>query len=127
MEVSKVNLLHIMLWEFEQGNNSMGASRNISSVQVQGVITNWQVRNWFATFRSAETLDKPDFDFDDKTLRSSVEINPRQSTKELAKMLHTSQSTIFRYLGKIGKVSKPNVWDLHSLSEKYKAGRFNFI
>lgn len=53
-----------------------------------------------------------------------MEINPQQSTQELAKMLRTSQSTIFRYLGKIGKVSKPNVWVLHSLSEKYKANRF---
>ena len=62
-------------------------------------------------------------DFDAEALKSLVECNARQSTRELADKLNPSQSTICHHLEKIGKVSKLGVWVPHALSEKNKADR----
>ena len=64
-------------------------------------------------------------DFDAEALKSLVECNARQSTRELADKLNTSQSTICRHLEKMGKVSKLGVWVPHALSEKNKADRLS--
>ena len=53
-------------------------------------------------------------------LRELVECNPRKSTRELALDRNTSQSTIYRHLKMIGKVSKLGIWLPHTLSEKNK-------
>lgn len=123
MEGLKMHLRHIMLYEFKRGNNAMATAKKICSVYGQGVITDRQVRNWFVKFRSGETSlkDEPrpgrSSGFDDEALKSLVESNPRQSTRELAKTLNTSQSTVRRHLEKIGKVSKLGILISRDLSE----------
>ena len=85
------------------------------------------MRNWFVKFRSGDTSlkDEPrpgrSSDFDTEALKSLVECNACQSTRELADKLNTSQSTICRHLEKMGKVSKLGVWVPHAISEKNKA------
>ena len=66
-------------------------------------------------------------DFDDDGLKALVEYNPRQSTRELADKLNTSQSTICRHLEKMGKVSKLGVWVPHALSEEKEADHFSIV
>ena len=81
----------------------------------EGVKSDQAVRNWFVKFRSGDmTLkDEPRMgrpsDFDDDVLNSLLEENPRQSTRELAQKLNTSQSTVCRHVKKLGKVSKLGV------------------
>ena len=60
-------------------------------------------------------------DFDAEALKSLVECNAHQSTRELADKLNTSQSTICCHLEEMGKISKLGVWVPHALSEKNKA------
>lgn len=60
-------------------------------------------------------------DFDDEALKLLVESNLWQSTRELSKMLSTTQFTIYQQLEKIWKVSKLGVWVSHALREKNKA------
>lgn len=45
-------------------------------------------------------------DPDDKILKRILKQNLRQSTRDIVKRLNTSQSTVYRYLKKLGKVSK---------------------
>ena len=93
----------------------------------EGTITDRAVRNCFVKFRSGDTSLKNEprpgcsLDFDAEALKSLVECNACQSTRELADKLNTSQSTICRHLEKMGKVSKLGVWVPHALSEKNKA------
>ena len=96
-----------------------------------GTITNWAVRNWFVKFLSGDTSlkDEPrpgrSSNFDAEALKSLVECNARQSTRELAGKLNASQSTICRHLEKMEKVSKLGVWFPHALSEKNKADQLS--
>ena len=67
------------------------------------------MRNWFVKFPSGDTSlkDEPtpgrSSEFDAEALKSLVECNARQSTRELADKLNTSQSTICRHLEKMGE------------------------
>lgn len=64
-------------------------------------------------------------DFDDDALKALMECNPRQSTRELAVKLNTSQSIICRHLEKMRKVCKLGVCVTHVLSEKNKTDRLS--
>ena len=85
------------------------------------------MRNWFVKFRSGDMSFKDEprqgcsSDFDAEALKSLVECNACQSTRELADKLNTSRSAICRHLEKMEKVSKPGVWVPHALSEKKMA------
>ena len=46
------------------------------------------------------------FEFDDNFLKAILEINSRQSTNDITKRIHASQSTVCRHLEKLGKVCK---------------------
>lgn len=89
----------------------MVVSRKICIAYGLGVIIDWHV--WFAKFLSGEMLleDEPrpwcSLDLDDEALKSIIESNPYESTKELVKMLNTSWFTICRHL-------KSASWDLCS-------------
>lgn len=97
----------------------------------EGMITDRAVRNWFLKFRSGDVTLKDEprgsrpSDFDDDILKSILEQNPRQTTRELAEKLNTSQSTVFRHLEKLGKVRKLGQWVPHNLSEHNKADRMS--
>ena len=77
-----------------------------------------QVRNWFSKFYSL--IDEPGSSSDLDAFRKLVECIPHKSSWELPLDLSPSQSTIFCYLKKIGKVSKLGVWFLHTLCEMNK-------
>ena len=50
-----------------------------------------------------------------------------KSTRELALDFNKSQSTIWRHLKKIEKVSKLGVWNPHKLREKNKEDRISIV
>ena len=128
MNNQKMHFRHVMLWEFKQGSSSRVTAQKLCSVCGEGVITDRAVRNWFIKFRSGDTnlkdeprTGRPSF-VDDDILKAILEENPRQTTRDLAEKLNTSQSTICRHLEKMGKVCKLGVWVPHNLSE-HKATR----
>ena len=116
-----MHIRHVMLWELKQGNNAIETAEKIYSVHGEGTIIDQTVRNWFVKFHSGDmTLkDEPrpghSSAFDAEALKSLVECNACQSTRELADKLNMSQSTILRHLEKMGKVSKLGVWIPHAL------------
>ena len=56
-------------------------------------------------------------DFNEDTLRSVVEANPRMTQNDIAETLYSSQKTISRQMKAIGKVQKLGKWVPHDLSE----------
>ncbi|CAK9810886.1 Histone-lysine N-methyltransferase SETMAR [Anthophora plagiata] len=118
-----------MLWEFQNGNNVANTAKKICDVIGEGVVSERTVRNWFVKFRSGDTSlqDEPkpgrSTDIDDHPLKVLVEQNPRQTTRELADKMGTSQTIVCRHLKKLGKVCKLGVWVSHALLEKNKADK----
>ena len=112
MDELKVHIRHVMLWEFKNKKNATETAKKICNVYGQDIITDRQVRNWFAKFRSGDMSLKDErrpgrsSDLDEDALRELLESNPRKSTRELALVLNASQSTICRHLKKIEKVNK---------------------
>ena len=80
----------------QAGKNATETAEKICSVYGEVTITDRAVWNWFVKFRSGETLlnDKPrpgrSSEFDAEALKSLVECNARQSTRELSDTLNTS-------------------------------------
>lgn len=64
-------------------------------------------------------------DLDENLLKAILERNPCQSTRDIAESLNTSQSTVWRHLEKLGKVSKlisrKNVILLHGNARPHTA------
>ena len=101
----------------------METAEKICSVYGEGTITDQAVWNWFVKVRSEDMSlkDEPrpgrSLDFDAEALKSLVECNARQSTRELADKLNTSQSAICHHLKKMGK-SASWVFVFHTLLVK---------
>lgn len=108
MNVDKVHLRHIMLYEFRSGVTVAEAVRNLRKVYKDQAPSKRTVEKWFARFRRGEIhledksrTGRPS-DIDDDAVRALVQNNPRISTEEVAAALKVDQSTAFRHLKKIG-------------------------
>ncbi|KAK6761995.1 hypothetical protein RB195_022912 [Necator americanus] len=60
---------------------------------------------------------------DDQVLKSVIELDPRQTTRELATHFGCSKSTIHEHLLAIGKTNRCGKWVPHQLSDANKAAR----
>ena len=118
-----MHIRHVMLWEFKQGNNATETAEKICSVYGEGTITDQAVGNWLVKFRSGDTSlkDEPrpgrSSNFHAEALKSLVECNARQGTRELADKLNTSQYAICRHLKRWEK-SASRFFGFHILSVK---------
>lgn len=112
MVCEKVHIRHVMLWEFKQGNSAKATAEKICNVYGEGLITDRAVTNWFAKFRSGNTTLKDEprpgrpSDIDENLLKEILEQNPCQSTRDIAKRLNISKTTVSRHLKKLRKVVK---------------------
>lgn len=120
---------HILLFEFNRGTNAAEATRNICYVYGEGAIVERTSQKWFSRFRNSN-FDLSDSqrhgrssDFDEDRLNQLLEVNSRQTTREMADEIGVSQATIVRHLHKIGKVQKLGSWVPHVLNEHDKHQR----
>ena len=117
---------HITLCEFENNENATEIAKKICNIDGQGIIIDCQVRNWFSKFYSgkASLTDEPRPGFSSNlnkdALRELMDCNLCKSTQELALDLHTYQIYYLLPVKKIEKMSKLDVWVLHTLREKRK-------
>lgn len=97
------------MWCFGLLNKAI--AEKICSVYGERLIIDRAVRNWFAKSHSGDTTLKDEpmtrrpSDLDN-FLKAILGLNPCQSTRNIAESLNTSQSTVWRHLEKLGKVSK---------------------
>ena len=49
-----MHIQHVMLCEFKNNKNATETAKKNCSDNVQGVITDCQIRNWFSKFRSGD-------------------------------------------------------------------------
>ena len=101
---------HILLFEFNRGTNAAEVTRNICNVYGEGAIVEHTSQKWFARFRNSNfdlsESQRPgrSSDFDEDRLNQLLEVNSRQTTREMADEIGVSQATIVRHLHKMGKV-----------------------
>jgi [histone H3]-lysine36 N-dimethyltransferase SETMAR len=129
--IGRDHLRHIMLYEFNKGENATKAAENIKKVYGVSSITIRKCQRWFNKFRlgnfSLKDIDRAGrkSKIDDEILVTALEKDKSISVRKLAFKVESSSSAIHRRLKKLGKVSKCGKWIPHALSEKNKRDRLD--
>ncbi len=111
-----------MLYEFNRGSTAAAATGNICAAYGDGAVDNSTCYRWFAKFHSEDTTltDKSrpgrPVELDDKALNTLLQVNPRQTTRELATQFHCSHMTVNHHFHAIDKVNKYGDSDPRQLS-----------
>ncbi|CAD5207208.1 unnamed protein product [Bursaphelenchus okinawaensis] len=114
--VDKKVLRVIYLYEFKLNHSAPEAARNIEEVFGKGTAPVRTVQRWFTRFRSGdESLDNDVIPgrpsgVNDEVLRKIIEENPSKTTRDIARELGVSNSTICHHLAKLGKVKRVDRW-----------------
>jgi len=107
MEVTKEHIRHILLYEFNKGNNTTENARNIKVVYEDQTINVSECQRWFQKFRTGNYSleDEPRtgrfVEFDEDVLQILVKQNPIVTIEELAEKLGFGHSTIYRHLWRL--------------------------
>ena len=129
MSEQRCRICVCMLYDFKFGKNAAKSHQNLCKSFGNDVILESQVRRWFQKFRGGnETLDDEDHSrrpsaVDEESLKREIELDPRQTTRELAQMFGVSQTCISEHLHKIGKKNRQGKWVPHTLSDSNRATR----
>jgi len=104
MEVTKEHIRHILLYEFNKGNNATESARNIKAVYGNRTISVSQCQRWFKKFRAGNygLEDEPrlgrSVELDEDVLQILTKQNLVVTVEELAEKLGFGHSTIHRHL-----------------------------
>jgi histone-lysine N-methyltransferase SETMAR len=113
----------IFEYEFHRGTSASETARRINDVYGDGAAKENIVRFWFQRFRSGnfnlqnKPRGRPETNVDNEELRTILEVDPSQSTSELAVGCGVSDKTVLIHLKQSGKVKKLEMWVPHELSE----------
>jgi len=108
MSYDKVYLRHFILYEYEQGRNSVEATRNLKKVFGEYAVCDRTCRRWFEKFKVE------DFDISDES-RSGRSFS---TTADIAEIFNSRQQTISDYIRQLGLFCKYSEWVPHHLTEK---------
>lgn len=124
MQEEKIHFRHIMLFYFRKGKSAAQTVNKICSVYGDDAVGESTVRKWFARFRTgnfeledAKRSGRPST-VDDEQIQQLVTDNPHYTTRDIAKTLGISQTSVSNHLGAAGYVSRSDVWVPHILMEK---------
>lgn len=129
MTDQKFILRAALLFQFKLNQTAAESHRKISDAFGEGVISERQCRNWFRRFTEGdESLADLEhghrsLSLDLDLLKTSIESDPQQSTRELATKFGCSQKTIANSLHRIEKICRHGQWIPHQLSETNKRNR----
>ncbi len=129
MKNQKLYLRCCILYEFQLDHSAREAAANICRALGQGSVSHATCNNLFQKFRSGDT-DLEDYPrpghepkVDNEELQNLLEIDPRQTTRELAAELGCTHTAIEKHLHAMGKVCKLGAWVPHVLTDDNKINR----
>ena len=115
---------YILLFELNRGAKAAEAAINICAVCGVNAIGESTPRKLFYCFKEDpfDISDTPrsgrPSGFDENLLNTLIHNDPRQCTRELAKVMYCDHSTVVRHLYSMGKVKKSDVWVPQAPSQK---------
>lgn len=129
MNDKKYGIRTCLLYDFKLGKNASESHQSLSKVFGNYAPSLRQCQRWFHRFKNGnvtledEVHGKPPRILDDEALKEDVELDPTQTTRELAEKFGCHHSTIADHLNTIGKINRCGKWVPHQLSESNKATR----
>ncbi len=129
--MDKFKIRIIFEYEFRRGTNAAQAARNINDTYGPTTTNECTARYWFNRFRSGnfdlanESRGRPETKVDNDELKAIVEMDPSQTSGELASRFGVSIKTILIHLDQIGKIKKLEKWVPHELNEHQKEARID--
>ncbi|XGW34397.1 hypothetical protein V3C99_018344 [Haemonchus contortus] len=118
-----------MWYNFKQGKSVAESHRAMSKVYGVEALSGSQCRRWYQQFKNGneswedeEHRSRPQF-VDNQVLKAVINLDPRQTTRELATHVGCSNYTIHKHLLAIGKTNRCGKWVPHQLSDANQATR----
>ncbi|WKX94136.1 hypothetical protein Q1695_011417 [Nippostrongylus brasiliensis] len=111
MDSEKLRVRICMWYDFKLGKTAAESHRALCSVFGEQVLSERQVRNWFLRFRDGydsledEGHERRPVSVNSGVLKEAIELDPRQTTRELAAQFGCSHTTVTTHLKAIGKES----------------------
>ena len=120
---NETHIRHVRLFLHQSGLNANESYRRLKDVYNESAPARSTVYQWFSKFAVGEFSVEDNeregrpMTLDLDGLRSRVEADPYQTTRELSSTLGVSHSTVVRGLKSIGKVQKLGRWVPHDLTQ----------
>ena len=120
-----------ILYEYKLGKKATECHLNICAAFGQDSLSYQQICSWYKRFKDGdesledETHGNRPAAFDDQLLLDELDLDPTQTTRQLAAKIGCSNSTIDNHLEKLGKFYKSGRWTPHLLRDHDKANRVN--
>lgn len=125
----KYRIRMCLLYDYKQGKNSKESHAILCQVFGKDVPTLRQCQRWFQRFRQGdESLEdkehgkRPEL-IDNEELKTAIELDPTQTSRQLGERFGCHYSTITMHLHSIGKNNRCGKWVPHHLSDANKAAR----
>jgi histone-lysine N-methyltransferase SETMAR len=131
MEANLLHIRHCLLYEFERKHSATDAHGNICAALGQHAISLRTCQYWWNRFRGGNFLLEDEhragrsMQINHDTLEKLLDVDARQTTRELADKLGCDQSTVDRALHSLGKVQKLGAWIPHQLTDSIRKQRVN--
>ena len=112
MQEQKRRIRELLLYEFKKGHRATKVARNICDVEGAGAVSIRKAQREFKKFRNGDiSLERKKgsgrlCSIDSKALYRTVKANPTTTTRRLSLEFHTSNSTIWENLQRLGMVVK---------------------
>ena len=112
MTETKFRLRASLWYDFKLAKNGVESHRDLCKVFGEDAISESQCRRWFQRFREGnQSLEDENHQrrppaIDSAVLKQAIEMDPRQTTRELTEIFRVSPQTISEHLNQLGKTSR---------------------
>src|SRR5689334_21609807 len=127
----KYKIRAAILYEYKLGKKAIECHLSICAAFGQDSLSYQQICSWYKRSKDGdesledETHGNRPTAFDDQLLLDELDLDPAQTTRQLAAKIGCSNSTIDNHLEKLGKFYKSRRWTPHLLRDHDKAKRVN--
>lgn len=127
--LTKEQIRLLLIYDFRNQKKTADSITDINSAFGTDTVSKSTAYDWYARFKKGnENLNdlprsgRPS-EFDNSVLKEALEVNNRQTTRELADLLGVTHTTIVRHLAELGKKAKLGCWVPHKFNDRDRLRR----